>query len=124
DLLAIGTQSETVWSRAELISVKCQVTAGRNQRAVWNPVFDRIMAVVGEQPAADVDRVGRGVEQLDAILLGRVCVREGFVDEDGRDSRRCRIGLTGRTADGAAGPPTLFQAPGVQRRGRVANHKR
>src|SRR5207249_5073949 len=60
--------------------VEREVAAGRNRRAVRDAVFLRVVEVVGQVPAGEVDVGAFEIEQLDPID-GRIAVREGFVDD-------------------------------------------
>src|SRR5439155_26222983 len=93
--------------------VEREVAAGRNRRAVRDAVFLRVVEVVGQVPAGEVDVGAFEIEQLDPID-GRIAVREGFVD-DNAGQRGWSLVLAGRAIEHSAGPPLGLGAPGAGR---------
>src|ERR1035438_924737 len=95
--IAGRAESKAGWPNAELAAGEGQVIPGRDGETCRDAILRWFLRVIREEPAFQVHRAGRGVEQLDGILLRQArVVRERLVDEDGGNRGRGWVCLAGR----------------------------
>jgi hypothetical protein len=83
----------------ELVLVEDDKAAGSDGGAVGDAELGGDVGVIAEEPAADVDRGGGEVVELDGILEGRVRVGQELVDDD-----------TGENGGGSSAPGEPWMA--------------
>ncbi len=108
-----------VYRRCEIVAVEDLVLVRREDRAAGDAVLED-RAVVGQVPAADVDRIrGAVVVQLDGIEQRLIGVREHLVDDDVGEP----LGTSRRAAEGPAGLPVRRRSIGRRRRRGAKDHR-
>src|SRR6185369_16407421 len=77
DFIAVGPEGKARAAGVEVVFRESHVTA-RLDLTVWNAEFVSIEAIVGEEPAAEVDRGGCRIVEFDGIHLRQIGVSQSF----------------------------------------------
>ena len=114
-VLQINLFTRCIQRETQIRHGESREAARRNDRAAWQHTFVR-RQIIRQNAAGQIHRVRAVIVKFQIVVVRRIGVRQKFIDDHiAQRTRRERIHLTGRTADGVADVPRARIAFAVSR---------